>query len=188
MARINHINPRNYREPFLLVKKKIMEERGMQRGYAFYSKLFYASIIKNTNSNLDAQTEREALEFLSIKILNTTFQINNGDFIVRDSKVFSITEVDNDQFNVQEQKLRARYEGSISDRNFTDLKAYVDTVNDYEINKPLQVMVSVKSLGEVFKKDFGTMVQELLGGINEQINTLKQEVQELKNERTNSSG
>ncbi|MCU9933032.1 hypothetical protein NWQ33_03895 [Mycoplasmopsis cynos] len=72
--RINHINPREYREPFLIVKTFINDETGLRTQTSYNSKLLYGSIIQ-THELQNSSNEREAKEILSIKFLKPNFEI-----------------------------------------------------------------------------------------------------------------
>ncbi|MCU9934772.1 hypothetical protein NWE61_06895 [Mycoplasmopsis felis] len=70
MARINHINPREYREPFLIVKTFINDETGLRTQTSYNSKLLYGSIIQ-THELQNSSNEREAKRNSKHKIFKT---------------------------------------------------------------------------------------------------------------------
>lgn len=135
MARINHTNTRNYREPFLVIKWKRNNGDGLESVREFNSRWFFGSVMQD-RSITTSINERNEAETLSIKVLNTSTYIENGDLIYRAKKVFQIISVDADQYNKQEQMLKATY--------LSDIEKQVDL---YEYIKKLPFNESVKKGG-----------------------------------------
>lgn len=169
MARINHINPREYREPFLIVKTFINDETGLRTQTSYNSKLLYGSIIQ-THELQNSTNEREAKETLSIKFLKPNLEIQNTDWIIRDNKIFNILNIDTDQFNLQEIKIKVLYVGQLTDN--PELKKYVEFVNCKEIQRPLVLYLSLEQVNE--------LMNNLSNEIKEIITSLENEVRQLK--------
>ncbi|MFV8480666.1 hypothetical protein ACNQ2O_03505 [Mycoplasma sp. AA7A] len=102
MARILYTDPRDYREPFLLIKIKKATNMGMletdTQGETFYSRLVFASIMQQKQAQVEAEGRSEN-DTLSIKFRKTELNIEVGDFVYRDKKIYTITSIDKDLFN-----------------------------------------------------------------------------------------
>ncbi|MFV8469447.1 hypothetical protein ACNQ17_00775 [Mycoplasma sp. Sp48II] len=142
MARILYTDPRDYREPFLLIKIKKATNMGMletdTQGETFYSKLVFASIMQQKQAQVEAEGRSEN-DTLSIKFRKTELNIEVGDFVYRDKKIYTITSIDKDLFNLQEQKIVATYFKNID--AMPNLKKYLDNLAPEDKNKANQLLL-----------------------------------------------
>lgn len=152
MARINRINSRNYREPFLLIKVKEQNEMGLLSHKTYYNKLIYASIMRINNQISDRETRTDNEE-LSIKFLKVNFDISVNDLVYRNNKIYVIKTIDTDQFNKQEQKITCTFLSSLDED--LQLKKYLNEVEELkELNKNFDNSLSFEQFkNELDKKE-----------------------------------
>ncbi|BAW18188.1 hypothetical protein MBVG596_0381 [Mycoplasmopsis bovigenitalium] len=174
MPRVNHVDVRNYKEPFLVIKWVRNNSDGLESAREFSSRFVYGSIMRDRNI-ATSPNERSETEVLSIKVLNIGTYIDVGDLIYRAKKVFQITAIDSDQFNRQEQHIKATYVSDIEKQ--PDLFEYV---------KKLPFNESVKKGGFAYVdwvnseiKKLTTKDEDLLSQINANVEQLQAKDSEL---------
>lgn len=142
MARINHIDTRNYSEAFYVVKVVWENENGLLTKKEFYSRYFYGSIMQDNSVESDSSAIDE-VQKLSIKMLKTsTFNITVGDLVVRNDKVYQIVNINFDLYNNQEQQLKANYISELSAQ--VDLSNHIKQVQSQPVQNGLNVVASRK--------------------------------------------
>ncbi|MCE6061894.1 hypothetical protein J8A71_03240 [Mycoplasmopsis agalactiae] len=142
MARINHIDTRNYSEAFYVVKVVRENENGLLAKKEFYSRYFYGSIMQDNSVESDSSAIDE-VQKLSIKMLKTsTFNISVGDLVVRNDKVYQIVNINFDLYNNQEQQLKANYISELSAQ--VDLDNHIKQVQSQPVQNGLNVVASRK--------------------------------------------
>ncbi|WLP85288.1 hypothetical protein [Mycoplasma seminis] len=187
MARILYTDPRDYNEPFLLIKIKKVVRQGMvetQGQGIYYSQLIFASIMQNKDTTIDGEA-REYNDVLSIKFRKMNFEININDFIYRAGRVYQISHIDRDLFNLQEQKIIAVFYNELS--KMPDLKQYVDNLDTHsgkEVNK--EITVPVKDLTTLKEfKDFKEQYEKNYENLNSQTNDTIIKLQKVQDETVN---
>ncbi len=146
MARINHIDTRNYSEAFYVVKVVRENENGLLTKKEFYSRYFYGSIMQDNSVESDSSAIDE-VQKLSIKMLKTsTFNITVGDLVVRNDKVYQIVNINFDLYNNQEQQLKANYISELSAQ--VDLSNHIKQVQSQPVQNGLNVVASRKYVDE----------------------------------------
>ncbi|EIN15211.1 Hypothetical protein MAGb_3200 [Mycoplasmopsis agalactiae 14628] len=172
MARINHIDTRNYSEAFYVVKVVRENENGLLAKKEFYSRYFYGSIMQD-NSIESNSSAIDEVQKLSIKMLKTsTFNIAVGDLVVRNDKVFQIVNINFDLYNNQEQQLKANYLSELSAQ--TDLANHLKQVQSQPVQNGLNVVASRKYVDD--------KVEAVLADFNNWSSSSENSYQELKND------
>lgn len=89
MPRVNHVDVRNYKEPFLVIKWVRNNSDGLESAREFSSRFVYGSIMRDRDITT-SPNERSETEALSIKVLNIGTYIDVGDLIYRAKKFFKL--------------------------------------------------------------------------------------------------
>ncbi|MHA3795758.1 hypothetical protein ACX1M8_00530 [Mycoplasma sp. VS31B] len=149
-----------------------------QQGETLYSRLIYASIMRERNLQTDGDGRTET-DTLSIKFRKTELNIEIGDYIYRDKKIYNIISIDKDLFNLQEQKVTAVFYKNLEAMPI--IKNYLQNLQNEEIKKADTLLIKD---AESITKDINNIrqeIRELKEYITEQINQLNQK-QETLNE------
>ncbi|VEU66199.1 Collagen triple helix repeat (20 copies) [Mesomycoplasma conjunctivae] len=134
------IDPRKYREPFLIIKIKKQVDQGVQESIKYFSKTIFGHIVRDKDLLANGMV-RDEWDILIIKLLKTDFNIETDDYVFRANAVYRVTSIDTDLFNVQEQKIVVKYAGEL--KEFTDLANYVNNVvQDASLSQDLNLGIS----------------------------------------------
>lgn len=182
MARINHINPRNYREHFLLIKTIKSKKIGSEITVNYATLVLYGSIINKIYDSADIGF-RDDTTLLSVKILKPNWTVSTDDLIYRNGLVYQVDSVDVDQFNLQELKLTARFIYLIDDN--LELKKVINLNNtDTELENKLQAKYVSSWTFKAFQNKISEKLIQSQNAIDADVNNLNKTLTAFQSQTT----
>lgn len=112
-----HFNPRNFQEPFLLLKKKITNQNGLDSFQTEKRIQMFGSIMNRSLTYAQQQID-DQINTISVKIIYQNIIIKPQDRIIYNKNQYVITEIDRDYYNKNEIIFKAVFEKEYYNNSF----------------------------------------------------------------------
>lgn len=118
MSRTLHVNPRNFKEPFFLIKPVVNKINGIDQIVSYKTIMFFGSI----RNKFISRNESHNLPFiptLSIKIIKPEIVFNKGDSIRYRGENYVINSIEYDLYSRNEMIINCEYQTEIGEGSFS---------------------------------------------------------------------